>query len=99
MVEHFTRRATLAPASADPDARTVEAIWTTGAAVRRRDASGFYLERLSLDAADVDLSRLIGASVLDAHRQSAAPCAPPIPPHPLAFVAWDGRPRRATSGR
>lgn len=71
MVEHFTRRATLAPASADPDARTVEAIWTTGAAVRRRDAAGFYLERLSLDPADVDLSRLIGASVLDAHRQSA----------------------------
>ena len=71
MVERYTRRATLAPASADPDARTVEAIWTTGAAVRRRDASGFFLERLSLDPADVDLSRLIGASVLDAHRQSA----------------------------
>lgn len=71
MAERFTRRATLAPASADPDARTVEAIWTTGAAVRRRDAAGFYLERLSLDPADVDLSRLIGASVLDAHRQSA----------------------------
>lgn len=71
MVEQFTRRATLAPSSADPDARTVEAIWTTGAAVRRRDAAGFYLERLSLDPAEVDLSRLIGASVLDAHRQSA----------------------------
>jgi hypothetical protein len=71
MPELFVRRATLAPQSADAEARTVEAVWTTGAAVRRRDAAGAYLERLSLDPSAVDLSRLIGASVLDAHRQSA----------------------------
>ncbi len=71
MPDLFVRRAALAPQSADAEARTVEAIWTTGAAVRRRDAAGFYVERLSLDPEAVDLSRLIGASVLDAHRQSA----------------------------
>jgi len=67
----LTRRADLAPASADIDARTVEVIWSTGAAVRRRDMGGPYVERLSLDPGAVDLSRLEGASVLDAHRQSA----------------------------
>ena len=66
-----TRRADLAPASADRDARTVEVIWSTGAPVRRRDIGGPYIERLSLAPDTVDLSRLEGASVLDAHRQSA----------------------------
>ena len=65
------RRADLAPASADRDARTVEVIWSTGAPVRRRDMAGPYVERLSLDPQAVDLSRLQRASVLDAHRQSA----------------------------
>ncbi|WP_232816470.1 HK97 family phage prohead protease [Paracoccus zhejiangensis] len=67
----LTRRADLAPASADRDARTVEVIWSTGAPVRRRDMAGAYAERLSLAPEAVDLSRLQGASVLDAHRQSA----------------------------
>ncbi|OYW47690.1 MAG: peptidase U35, partial [Rhodobacterales bacterium 12-65-15] len=67
----MTRRADLAPSSADRDARTVEVIWSTGAPVRRRDMAGFYVERLSLAPEAVDLSRLQGASVLDAHRQSA----------------------------
>lgn len=71
MVDLLTRRADLAPATADRDARTVEVIWSTGAPVRRRDMAGEYIERLSLDAKAVDLSRLKGASVLDAHRQSA----------------------------
>jgi len=70
-LELFTRRADLAPATADRDARTVEVVWSTGAPVRRRDMAGEYIERLSLDAAAVDLSRLEGGSVLDAHRQSA----------------------------
>jgi phage head maturation protease len=69
--ELLTRRANLAPASADRDARTVEVIWSTGAPVRRRDMAGQYIERLSLAPEAVDLSRLQGASVLDAHRQSA----------------------------
>ena len=67
----LTRRATLAPATADPEARTVEVVWSTGAPVRRRDMAGQYVERLSLDPQAVDLSRLEGASVLDAHRQTA----------------------------
>lgn len=67
----LTRRATLAPATADPEARTVEVIWSTGAPVRRRDMAGQYIERLSLAPEAVDLSRLEGASVLDAHRQTA----------------------------
>ncbi|MBA3911193.1 MAG: peptidase U35 [Rhodobacter sp.] len=70
-VTMLTRRADLAPASADRDARTVEVIWSTGAPVRRRDMAGQYIERLSLDPEAVDLSRLQGASVLDAHRQAA----------------------------
>lgn len=67
----LTRRATLAPATANPEARTVEVVWSTGAPVRRRDMAGHYIERLSLAPEAVDLSRLEGASVLDAHRQTA----------------------------
>ncbi|MCC5974395.1 MAG: HK97 family phage prohead protease, partial [Rubellimicrobium sp.] len=67
----LTRRATFAPATADPEARTVEVVWSTGSPVRRRDMAGPYIERLSLDPKAVDLSRLEGASVLDAHRQTA----------------------------
>ncbi len=70
-IELLTRRATLAPATADAEARTVEVIWSTGAPVRRRDMDGQYIERLSLAPEAVDLSRLEGASVLDAHRQTA----------------------------
>jgi len=44
----LTRRATLAPATADPETRTVEVVWSTGAPVRRRDMAGQYIERLSL---------------------------------------------------
>ncbi|WP_050525685.1 prohead protease/major capsid protein fusion protein [Pseudorhodobacter aquimaris] len=71
IVTLLTRRADMAPASADAQARTVEVIWSTGAPVRRRDMAGPYVERLSLAPEAVDLSRLQGASVLDAHRQSA----------------------------
>ena len=67
----LTRHADLAPSSANRDDRTVEVIWSTGAPVRRRDMVGPYVERLSLAPEAVDLSRLQGASVLDAHRQAA----------------------------
>ncbi len=67
----IARRGSFAPRSVDPDARTVEVVWSTGAPVKRRDLDGDYVERLSLDPEAVDLSRLIGASVLDAHRQTA----------------------------
>jgi hypothetical protein len=71
MPELLVRRAALSPQSANAEARTVEVVWSSGAPVRRRDMAGSYIERLSLDPAAVDLSRLIGASVLDAHRQTA----------------------------
>jgi hypothetical protein len=71
MPELLVRRAALSPQTANAEARTVEVVWSSGAPVRRRDMAGSYIERLSLDPAAVDLSRLIGASVLDAHRQTA----------------------------
>jgi len=71
VIDIITRRASFAPRSVNTDARTVDVIWSTGAPVKRRDFDGNYVERLSLDAGSVDLSRLIGASVLDAHRQTA----------------------------
>lgn len=71
MPDLFVRRAALSPQTANAEAGTVEAVWSTGSAVRRRDVAGHYVERLSLDPAVVDLCRLVGASVLDAHRQTA----------------------------
>ncbi|GGE04763.1 phage prohead protease, HK97 family [Gemmobacter megaterium] len=51
--------------SVNPEDRTVEAIVSTGAPVQR----GGFIERLLLPGAD--LSRLIGAPVLDAHRNAS----------------------------
>ncbi|MGE0650266.1 MAG: prohead protease/major capsid protein fusion protein [Alphaproteobacteria bacterium] len=58
------------PATVDVEARTVELVWSTGAAVRRRDlwTGKRYDEVLSLDPAHVDLSRLNGgAPLLNSH--------------------------------
>lgn len=52
-------------ATLDPQARTIEAIVSTGAETARPG----YIERLDLHGAD--LSRLIGGPVLDAHRASS----------------------------
>jgi len=70
-VSLLTRRASLKPQTVNVEERNVEVVWSTGAPVRRRDMAGSYIERLSLDPQAVDLSRLEGASVLDAHRQTA----------------------------
>lgn len=59
------RSLTPAPTSLDATARTVEAIVSTGADVQR----GTITERLDLSGAD--LSRFIGAPVLDAHRSGS----------------------------
>jgi len=67
----LTRRTSLKPQTINVDERNVEIVWSTGAPVRRRDMAGQYMERLSLAPEAVDLSRLEGASVLDAHRQTA----------------------------
>lgn len=63
------RRATFAPRSVDPEARTASVVFSTGAPVRRRDFEGEYDEVLSLDPSHVDLSRLRSANVLNSHNQ------------------------------
>ena len=60
----------LMPDTAVAETRTIEVLWSTGAAVRRRDpwSGRVYEEILSLDPAHVDLSRLNGgAPLLNAH--------------------------------
>lgn len=56
--EMITRAASLTPTTANADTRTVEMVWTTGAAVRRSSWDGDYLEELSLDPAHVVMGRL-----------------------------------------
>lgn len=63
----LTRKATLTPSTFDADARTVEIVWSAGAAVMRRDRQGPYIERLSLDPEHVDLRRLQGGPVFLDH--------------------------------
>jgi phage major head subunit gpT-like protein len=58
------------PETVDADQRSVEVVWSTGAAVRRRDpwTGKRYDELLSLDETHVDLSRLNGgAPLLNTH--------------------------------
>lgn len=65
-----TRAASFVPSSFNADKRTVDVIWSTGAAVRRYDwSSGNYFdETLSLDRSAVDLGRMNGgAPVLNTH--------------------------------
>ncbi len=61
------RAASIAPTTFDPANRTIDAVLTTGAGVRRRDWDGDFIEVLSLDGAD--LSRIDAGAVhlLDAH--------------------------------
>lgn len=64
------RAATLRSASFDAEARTVEVVWTTGAAVRRIDwlSGDEFDEVLSLEPGAVRLDRLnAGAPFLDTH--------------------------------
>jgi hypothetical protein len=64
------RTAALLPDSVNSDERTVELIWSTGAAVRRTDwwSGETYDETLSLTEGEVDLSRLNnGAPFLNSH--------------------------------
>jgi phage head maturation protease len=62
----LTRRAAFAPDTYNADAGTVEAVISTFAPVQRKG----FMERL--DPAGLDTSRLIGAPVLDGHRQGSA---------------------------
>lgn len=65
-MSRFTRSATFAPSTFDAQALTVEAIASTFADVRRRDARGPFIERL--DPATLDLSGLDGAPLLNSHK-------------------------------
>jgi HK97 family phage prohead protease len=62
-----TRRApaTVAPKSYDAEKRTFEAVISTGAPVKRKDAQGVYIERLDLTA--IDPATLAGIPVLTEH--------------------------------
>ena len=61
--------ATMAPATFDPEARTVEAVIATTAPVQRRDARGAFSE--VLDFSTLDLTNAAGLRVLDSHRTSS----------------------------
>jgi hypothetical protein len=65
-----SRAASITASSVNDDARTVELIFTTGAAVRRFDwwTGKAYIEKLSMDPGHVRLDRLnAGAPLLDTH--------------------------------
>lgn len=67
------RRAPILPATVNPDARSVDVVFTTGAAVRRRRWTGWdtsvpFDEILEVSDRAVDLTRLnAGAPALDSH--------------------------------
>ena len=65
------RAATIAPATFNAEARSVEVVWTTGARGRRFDfwSGQVYEEELEVSSSAVDLSRLNGgqAPVLNSH--------------------------------
>lgn len=63
------RRAGFKPDTLDRDARTFDAVASTGAPVQRADARGAYIERL--DLSKIDTASLIGVTILDAHRQGS----------------------------
>lgn len=63
----LTRAAAFEPSSFDPERRTVQVVFSTGADVQRNDFEGPFIERLSLAPEAVNLSELIGGPVLDNH--------------------------------
>lgn len=66
----ITRALMIRAQSLDESARTVEAVISTGAEVRRYDwfAGDEFIEKLGMDPGQVRLDRLIGAPVCDSHR-------------------------------
>lgn len=69
MPELITRLLPISKNSANPETRTAQVTWTTGARVRRRDWDGEYFEELSLAPDAVRLDRLnSGAPLLNTHQ-------------------------------
>jgi hypothetical protein len=66
VIDLILRGAAARPATWNADASTVEAVIASNTPVARRDAKGPYNE--VLDPNGADLSRLIGASILDGHQ-------------------------------
>lgn len=64
------RRAPITASSWNPDARTFDAVISTGADVQRRDSRGPFIERL--DTSAIDIASLAGVVVLDGHRQTGS---------------------------
>jgi hypothetical protein len=64
----FVRSLDGQPRTLDAEQRTVDVIASTGIGVLRRDWEGQFLEELSLAPDAVDLSRIEGMPVLNAHR-------------------------------
>jgi hypothetical protein len=68
MTDIFERAAALGAQSWNPETRTLEAVFSTGAPVSRHDQRGPYIERLDLNQ---DWRSFIGAPVADSHRRSS----------------------------
>ncbi len=60
-------RAGLEPSTFNPDKRTVEVTWTTGARGKRQTFGGTFFEELAIEPENIKLDRLVGAPVLDQH--------------------------------
>ena len=69
MIEILTRAAVFEPSTFNEEKRTIEVVFTTGAAVLRNDWEGSFQEQLSTDPEAVNLSELRGASVLNTHNR------------------------------
>jgi phage head maturation protease len=70
----LSRQATILPKTLNDEARTVDVVWTTGAAVLRGYFTQYW-EKLSLDTKAVRLKRLNnGAPLLNAHNDYDACC-------------------------
>lgn len=68
MSDMLLRAAVFEPSTYDPQKRTVQVVFSTGAEVSRRDWDlGPYVERLRMEASAVNLTELIGGPVLDTH--------------------------------
>jgi hypothetical protein len=66
--ELWTRKGLARPRGFDPESREIDAILSTGMAVRRRDWDGEFDEVLGMQPGNVRLTRLNqGAAVLDSH--------------------------------
>lgn len=88
-------RAAVAPQTVNEEERTVEVVWTTGAAIQRYDwySGQRYLEVLSLDPAHVRLERLnSGAPLLDSHSSySVGDILGAVVPESVTLTKKEGR--------